>query len=59
MFIATTSAAENTLEIKLKQNDHVSKKINELPELKKKSNCNKIYQKTKMKEKTFVWKQTY
>ena len=52
--IATTTAAEDTLEIKLKRTHHVSKKINELSELQKMSNCNEIYQKAKMKEKTFV-----
>ena len=54
---ATLTAAENAPEIKLKQKHHVSKKINELSKLQNMSNCNEIYQKTKMKEKTFVQKQ--
>ena len=54
---ATLTAAENAPEIKLKQKHHVSKKINELSKLQKMSNCNEIYQKTKMNKKTFVQKQ--
>ena len=51
---ATKMAAEITLEIRLNKKHHVSKKINESSELQKMSNCNWIYQTTKMKEKNFV-----
>ena len=35
----------------------VKRSMNYLSKLQKMSNCNEIYQKTKMKEKTFVQKQ--
>ena len=51
---ATTVAADNTPEIKIKEDHHVSKKISELSQLQKMPNCSEIWERAKLKDKPFV-----